>query len=167
MSENKITPINEGQVLGSDCEPITFGNTNVSDKPRLNYKDFRSGNLVKYDGRIFEIDTIAKEFPTLNTDEFGIGVVDWNNIEPIPLSEDVLIKFTHDGRKFSSGFTSDPQERPASKRYELGSFEINQANEDEQIFDVEICGCIIELKFVHDLQNAFWLFNKEELIYTP
>jgi len=55
--------------------------------------ELRIGNLVSYDGRIFEIDTIAKEFPTLNTIEFGIGVVDWENIEPIPLPEEWLIKF--------------------------------------------------------------------------
>ncbi|WP_294267731.1 hypothetical protein [uncultured Chryseobacterium sp.] len=55
--------------------------------------EVRKGNLVEYDGRVFEIDTIAEEFPTLNTTEFGIGVVDWNNIRPIPLSEEWLLKF--------------------------------------------------------------------------
>lgn len=50
--------------------------------------EFRIGNLIKYDNRVFEIDVIANQFPTLNTPEFGIGVVDWNNIEPIPLTEE-------------------------------------------------------------------------------
>jgi hypothetical protein len=54
--------------------------------------ELRIGNLVSYDGRVFEIDSIAKEFPTLNTIEFGIGVVDWENIEPIPLTDEWLLK---------------------------------------------------------------------------
>lgn len=56
-------------------------------------EEVRYKNLVEYDGRIFEIDTIAEEFPTLNTAEFGIGVVDWNNLKPIPLTEEWLIRF--------------------------------------------------------------------------
>jgi hypothetical protein len=55
--------------------------------------ELRIGNLVCYDGRVFEIDTIAKEFPTLNTTEFGIGVVGWNDIEPIIITEEWLLKF--------------------------------------------------------------------------
>lgn len=160
------------------------------EKTKLIHRDLIEGNLVMIDneeswpqlkGKVLKIvdsyiaksKLITANFPkskriVIVVDEDGTEYDQLDEfIRPIPLSEDVLIKFTHDGRKFSSGFTSDPQERPASKRYELSSFEINQTNEDEQIFDVEICGCIIELKFVHDLQNAFWLFNKEELIYTP
>jgi hypothetical protein len=55
--------------------------------------EVRIGNLVEFENRIFEIDVIANEFPTLNTSEFGIGVVDWNNIKPIPLTEEWLVKF--------------------------------------------------------------------------
>src|SRR5690606_3233401 len=55
-------------------------------------QELRIGNWVEYDERYFQIDTIAFEFPTLNTIEFGIGVVDYNNIKPIPLSEDVLLR---------------------------------------------------------------------------
>lgn len=43
--------------------------------------ELRIGNLVQYEGRIFQIATIAPEFPTLNTDEFGIGVVSWEEID--------------------------------------------------------------------------------------
>jgi len=50
------------------------------------------GSWVEYDGKYYQIETIAPVFPTLNTDKFGIGVVDWNNIKPIPISEEILIK---------------------------------------------------------------------------
>ena len=59
---------------------------------KLNHKEFRIGNLVEYDGRVFEIDSVSEVLPTLNTIEFGIGVVDWNNLEPIPLNEDWLVR---------------------------------------------------------------------------
>jgi len=58
----------------------------------MEVRELRIGNLVSYDNRVFEIDTIAKEFPTLNTIDFGIGVVDWNNIKPIPITEEWLLK---------------------------------------------------------------------------
>ena len=60
---------------------------------KLNHKEFRIGNLVEYDGRVFEIDSVSEVLPTLNTIEFGIGVVDWNNLKPIPLTEDWLVRF--------------------------------------------------------------------------
>jgi len=70
-------------------------------KTQLNERNTVVGNLVKYDGKIYELDTIAAEFPTLNTDEFGIGVVDWNNIEPIPLTPEILVRFGFEKYKTS------------------------------------------------------------------
>ena len=55
--------------------------------------EVRLNNYVIYDNEVYQIDTIAEVFPTLKTDKFGIGVVDWNNIKPIPLTEEWLIKF--------------------------------------------------------------------------
>lgn len=52
----------------------------------------RRGNWVLFDNRHFKIDVISEEFPTLDTTEFGIGVVNWNNIQPIPLTEEILLK---------------------------------------------------------------------------
>jgi hypothetical protein len=59
----------------------------------ISANEVRRGNLFKYDDRIFRIHTIAYEFPTLDTDEFGIGVVGWNNIDPVELTDEWLIKF--------------------------------------------------------------------------
>lgn len=51
--------------------------------------EVRQGNLIEYDGRYFEIDVIASEFPTLKTIEFGFGVVGWDNINPIPITAEM------------------------------------------------------------------------------
>ena len=119
-------------------------------------KQYRIGNLIKYDGRVFEIDSIAKEFPTLNTEEFGIGVVDWNNIKPIPLTKQLLLK---------CGF----------KHVHTGWFEINSFGSEFMHFNVCASGAvsvdnggdseivIADLKFIHQLQNLYFAITGKEL----
>ena len=58
---------------------------------KQNYKDFRCGNLVEFEGEVYEIHDISSEFPILNTIKFGVGVVTWDNIKPIELTRDVLL----------------------------------------------------------------------------
>lgn len=126
-----------------------------------NYKDFRIGNLVKFEGRIFEIDSISKEFPTLNTDEFGIGVVDWKNIEAVPLSEDVLVKL---------GFKKDELNNCIYISIPDLKTEIH--------FEIFAAGlvCVIysstgsvvpnDIEYAHQIQNLFHSLTGEELKYT-
>jgi len=54
----------------------------------MNLKNFRVGNLVKYKDQVFRIHSITDDFPILDTDKFGIGVVGWNDIEHIKLTKD-------------------------------------------------------------------------------
>jgi hypothetical protein len=107
--------------------------------------ELRIGNLVGYDGRVFEIDTIAKEFPTLNTIEFGIGVVDWMNVNPIPLTEEWLLKF---------GFIKHVNQ---SIWYTLNKVDV-------WFFDGKYVNDIdVEIKYVNQLQNLYWCLTGEEL----
>jgi hypothetical protein len=112
--------------------------------------ELRIGNLVMYDGRVFEIDTIAKEFPTLNTIEFGIGVVDWMNINPIPLTKEWLLKF---GFYKSDNYGND-EYRLDGYSYFRGRFYISDCDE---------CGEDVEINFVHELQNLYFALTKKEL----
>lgn len=111
-------------------------------------KNHRIGNLVMYDNRIFAISTIAEEYPTLNTAEFGVGVVDWNNIRPVPLTEYWL---------------------------DRGGFE-NKANikwQKNGIVLLKYPGCCkfhshqihVDLFYVHELQNLFAVLKGRELEY--
>lgn len=72
----------------------------------IDKKELRIGNSVMYDNRIFQISAITDEFPLLNTPEFGIGVVDWNNLHPIPITEEALVKmgFEKRGNDWHIGF---------------------------------------------------------------
>lgn len=115
-------------------------------------KEFRLGNLVMYDGRVFEIDTIAEEFPTLNTSEFGIGVVDWNTIEPIELTDEWLFEF---GFEYQSRFDN----------FNLGNFEVyNSPVYIGFLLDsIWEANAYVEIHFVHQLQNLYFALTGEEL----
>lgn len=54
--------------------------------------ELRINNYVLYDNRPFQIASISDEYPSLKTIEFGFGVVEWNDISPIPLTEELLVK---------------------------------------------------------------------------
>lgn len=144
-----------------------------------NCRDYRIGNLVRYEGsyddeRFFEIHTIAEEFPTLNTIEFGIGVVDWNNLKPITLTDKWFEKF---------GFTKEK-----AKLYE-DTFEDFYVR---QVYDYKYCffyrawldnwtlyieytdspfphdtdkkyPIAFSIKYVHQLQNLFHALTRKEL----
>ena len=123
----------------------------------INYKEVRIGNLVKYEDRIFEIHTISEEFPTLNTSEFGIGVVGWKNLEPIPLTEEWPIKF---------GFIF------YKKKYfigvNFGRYSVHKVGDifDHWYFNHEhdkTKGLTSSIRFVHQLQNMFQCHTGEEL----
>jgi hypothetical protein len=117
-------------------------------KTELKANEFRIGNFVEYDNRIFEIDVISDIYPTLNTPIFGIGVVDWNNIKPIPLTEELLLKF---------GF----------KKCDLGGFSI-KTDKYEYIEFNSVLFCWVNgtkkpIKYVHQLQNLYFALTSEEL----
>lgn len=128
----------------------------------MNPRAFRIGNLVEYDGRIFEIDSIAEEFPTLNTDEFGIGVVDWNNIKPIPLTEEWFLSFGAEKRSDKRVYLTNIikygfGENPITKDWIL----LITYFKDDNIYFFQ--NGFHKLNFVHQLQNLYFALTGEEL----
>jgi hypothetical protein len=126
--------------------------------------ELRIGNLVKYDNRIFEIDSIAKVFPTLNTSEFGIGVVDYNNIEPILLTEEWLLKFG-----FTLGYSKWGYDIP-NWMFDLTAFIGIGLNGNKKWFNVycingEIKQILYSIHYVHQLQNLYFSLTGQELEY--
>jgi hypothetical protein len=128
--------------------------------------ELRIGNLVKYDNRIFKIDSISTVFPTLNTDEFGIGVVDYNNIEPIPLTEDWLLKFGFENYKpananryFKEGIypRSFAFQFYKNGRVDFWYNDFNVGNLNRIKYNL--------LEYVHQLQNLYFALTGKELEY--
>lgn len=121
-------------------------------------QELRIGNWVMFDNRIFQIDSIAIVFPTLNTDEFGIGVVDWNNIKPVTLTEEWLLRFG-----FSSKYKS------CHTKWNILGFDLDQKSDEnddgnkipqEQVFYFNYQ---YDIKSVHQLQNLYFALTGEEL----
>ncbi len=119
------------------------------------FKEAMIGNFVEYDSRIFQIQTIAEEFPTLNTDEFGVGVVTWDNIKPIALTEEWVLRF---GFRLVSRINSTYSYFLNAKCF----FDIVGCN-DNWVNPYSQFG---ELKYVHELQNSFFWETRKELKYV-
>jgi hypothetical protein len=119
-------------------------------------QELRIGNWVEYDNRYFQIDSIADVFPTLNTPEFGIGVVDYNNIKPIPLTEEWLLKFGFKllNKKYrKTGFLHcNKIWFPLTVRFYCHGIWVEYFGQQ-----------IGEIKYVHQLQNIYFAIEKEEL----
>ena len=130
----------------------------------MNAKNFRIGNLVKYKDRVFRVYSLAEEFPTLDTTEFGVGVVDWNNLKPIELTdywtkrlgfndEDYREEYIGISVKSRSGIETD---FILMKPYSIGEWQ------NTYIF-TSLSNTFIPLKYVHELQNLFFAINGYDL----
>lgn len=121
-------------------------------------QDLRIGNWVNHDERYFQIHSIADVFPTLNTIEFGIGVVDYNNIFGIELSSDILEKcgFRH---------RSPDSEKVYSWIHPETNVILNQYKTDNSYFYLypALWYPTQHLTSLHQLQNVFWCLSGEEL----
>ena len=127
----------------------------------INFNELRIGNCVEHDNRYFKIHSIAKVFPTLDTIEFGIGVVDWNNITAIPLTEEIILKcgFVKQIFKMSGCFIYQLERIIIMKSY---------ANPND-IFSLTIEGIspktwsIASFKYLHQIQNLYCALTGTEL----
>ena len=111
--------------------------------------ELRLLNWVKYDNRYFQIHSIAYVFPTLNTDEFGIGVVDYNNIQPVELTPDILE---------AAGFTNGIKTIETS--FLETEFYVDLMDGDAG-FNKH--GLWFPCKYLHQLQNLYYCLTGEEL----
>jgi len=112
--------------------------------------ELRMGNWVMYDNRIFKIHCISETYPFLNTEEFGVGVVGFKNIEPIVLCPEILEKCG--AEKFPTG----------KKDYSLHGVLLSYAEcRDVYTHNGK------ELPNLHTLQNYIFALTNEELNYTP
>lgn len=117
--------------------------------------EVRINNLVEYDGRVFKIHTIADQFPTLDTIEFGVGVVGWRDIKPIKLTKERLIEF---GFERKTRITNLDQKIPV---WALFSFSLTIWDDGRLFYDW--IGGNIEVNHVHHIQNIYSDLLREEL----
>lgn len=128
--------------------------------------EFMIGNYIECYGEICEITLVGTEGISAKYDgENGKCSVKFSNptLQPIPLTKQWLRNF-----KFGEHFTSDPQERNASKAHYIDDFKIHQLDEEIDSFgyggnDYEF----IDVKYVHQLQNIYFTMTGKQLLINP
>ena len=117
----------------------------------------RINNWVRYDNREFQIHAIAEEFPCLNTDEFGIGVVSWKSLEPIPLSPEILENCGFEKDRY--GFNHRDEHLSFYYKHGIANGTYEPAWKETLIGT--------PIKYIHQLQNLYFSLCGEELIFKP
>lgn len=122
----------------------------------IDKKDLRINNYVLYDNRPFQIASISEEYPSLKTIEFGFGVVEWKDIKPIPLTEELLVKCPQ--FEVQECFSWSTGKEVKYNVYQFDRFYYN-TNQDNWYYETNI----IEIKHLHKLQNCIQDFTNTEL----
>lgn len=118
-------------------------------------KELRIGNLVYWNGEVDMINSLSSMEPFLVTSDFN-KCVEWDELEPIPLTEEWLVKFGFvkdaDGSylKFKMAIFLD-------KRFKYNLY-LQTEETSSKWFEVGI-----KIKHVHQLQNLFFALTGEEL----
>lgn len=126
--------------------------------------ELRIGNYVQDNGHVKQIIAID-ENSVMVSKQRGYTL---HSIDPIPLTVEWLENHCN-----GSQFTSDPQERNASKAYWFVDLIVHQVNENEDAFFVYLMDhgyrdreYTINLKYVHQLQNLYHSLKQVELTLT-
>jgi hypothetical protein len=119
--------------------------------------DLRIGNWVQYDGIPYQIESLTKVDAVVHSiDIFDFRNRSLGNAEPIERTEDVLVKLGFEGEMYEFCLLADD-----------ANITVNLI---ENRIDISYFGnCEAELlikynvKYLHQLQNAYYLLTNEEL----
>ena len=115
--------------------------------------DVRLKNLVKYQGKVYQIAAITEEYPYLNTTEFGDGVVEWSDLQGVSLTQEMLL---------NSGFTKSFIVTNFAIQIEAGVLDLMPDENKYNVYVDDNWICTIE--YVHELQNLYFMIAGQELI---
>lgn len=118
---------------------------------------FRIGNTVKYNGKAYKLYGIAEEYPFLDTNEFGVRVVQWNDILSVEITEEALKEL---GFVKEKSFAFDYMWSYYNEHKNI-YFKIVQ---DRNCYSVLGLHFGTRLFFVHEIQNIYFVLIGEELI---
>ena len=116
-------------------------------------QELRIGNFVMVNGEIEEICGICEDYPFLNTIKYGACVVEYMDLDPIPLTEEIFSRINKEGKfiKIVEG--------------ECDSIWVEQFIDDKFYLTNNEADVLnnTEIKFLHQLQNLFFALTQEEL----
>jgi hypothetical protein len=114
--------------------------------------ELRLNNWVKYHGEFYKIESLTRDFPFLNTIEFGAKVVEYTDLQPVQLTEDILL---------NCGFECEYKSEFHSVYFKDGISYYFWYNEKRQY--VNFAGAHIKCDYLHNLQNLVHSLKGEEL----
>lgn len=122
----------------------------------MNTSDLRIGNYVLHSGKMIRVENISKRSINLEYEKDSLTVIKWipdSDIEPLPISKDLLRKF-----KFvnSCNYYSFPA-------YQEKSFFLTRVQNTYNLSLDSIYGNrVVSIKYAHQLQNLmFSMFGIE------
>jgi hypothetical protein len=119
--------------------------------------ELRVGSLVEYKGVVYPIYGLSEEAPFLDTIEFGSGVLEWKDINPVPITEDWLLRF---------GFNYDANDDWYVLDCGTGvsfSHIIDGLTHYFSSLEMVWADVLQEIKYVHQFQNLHFALTGEEL----
>jgi len=119
--------------------------------------EVRLGNLVKYKDKIYKIIGMDYDLPVLDSDEFGIGVVGWDNLQGVELNNQLLLKCGFKTQEF----------------HWANCIKLRVCNDYSYLYWWEEAGLELSvakhclknsnIKYLHQLQNLYFALTGEEL----
>lgn len=127
-------------------------------------QDLMINNWVEYDDKWYKIAALTEEYPFLNTDAFGVGVVTYRNIRGIPLTEDILLKCG--AKRIEENKVSIMLNNPSTHLIlmKIGTHWFPQIEQTgEFASDGVNTVCLNFIDYIHELQNLVKCLTKTEL----
>lgn len=115
----------------------------------LEIRDFRIDNWVEHDGNAYQLASVSEDFPLLKTQKFGIGVITWQNINPIELTRDwIRIYYLDLGLQVHNAIFS-------------GIIRVKKESKHWQLYIGNVH--IRTVKYIHEVQNLILTLTGREL----
>jgi hypothetical protein len=115
--------------------------------------DLKLKNWVKYNNGYFQIAALTEDFPYLNNDEFGHGIVSYDNIFGIELTEGILVKLGWKKETWDDAVWYE-------KTYPVIG-QLCTSPKWDYIFDINTD--TLRITYLHELQNLIYILCKKEL----
>ena len=129
-------------------------------------QELRIGNLVNYNGKVVKVEQITKHKIGYHTkpNETRMNYARLCEIEPIPITEELLTKIgfilpEHKEFYIMCCINGKDNSIRLTKYFNLWNAEIFASHPEVVMLECTILG----LRFVHELQNAYYLITGKEL----
>ena len=132
-------------------------------------EDLMINNWVNYEGKPYQIFSTGGDFPTLNTIDFGAGVVSYEGLEGVPITDGWVLKFGFLIKKFdycipisdckTVWLTLISQDEFGSV-YSVCVTQTDGNEHEENVF-------LSDISHIHQLQNLYLSLTGEPLTFKP